>query len=138
MPCLFIAYWGTVSGQYKLISKLFLYICLSMRLIVFILTVYIMGLSFAPCSDANNRCVQTTMETELNQPHSHSDDDGDACSIFCYCNCCSGNITAFEYQIPRIDGIPISIYFDNRLPVLNTTLVSNYFGSIWQPPKVSA
>ncbi|MGB3107434.1 MULTISPECIES: DUF6660 family protein [Sphingobacterium] len=109
-----------------------------MRLIVFILIAYIMGLSFVPCSDSSNRCEQTAMEIQLNQTHNHSDDASDACSIFCYCNCCSGNITAYAYQFPQIDGVPVSIYFDNRNPLHNTAIVSSYFGSIWQPPKVNA
>lgn len=109
-----------------------------MRVIVFILITYILGLSFVPCSDANIRSEVTAMETQFNEPHNHSEDTTDACSIFCYCNCCSGNITVFEYQLPKIEGIPISIYFDNRMPVLNTPILSNYFGTIWQPPKVDA
>ncbi|WP_343559330.1 DUF6660 family protein [Sphingobacterium sp.] len=109
-----------------------------MRVIVFILITYILGLSFVPCSDANMRSEVTVMETQLNEPHDHREDTSDSCSIFCYCNCCSGNITVFEYQLPKIEGIPISIYFDNRMPVLDIPISSNYFGTIWQPPKVDA
>ncbi|MDF2517246.1 MAG: hypothetical protein K0R59_2542 [Sphingobacterium sp.] len=109
-----------------------------MRVIVFILITYILGLSFVPCSDANIRSEVTAMETQLNEPHKHSEETNDSCSIFCYCNCCSGNITVFEYQLPKIEGIPISIYFDNRMPVLDIPISSNYFGTIWQPPKVDA
>lgn len=109
-----------------------------MRLIVFILIAYILGLSFVPCSDSNNHCEQSAMEAKLNQTHNHGDDASDACSIFCYCNCCSGNITAYAYQFPQIAGVPVSIYFDNRIPVLNTPILSSYCRSIWQPPKVNA
>ncbi|MGB3065912.1 DUF6660 family protein [Sphingobacterium thalpophilum] len=107
-----------------------------MRLIVFILITYILGLSFVPCSDTNLRIEETSLEMQVGHSHTH-EEDTDACSIFCYCNCCSGNITVFEYQLPRIDGIPVTIYFDNRMPVFNSTIVSNYFGTIWQPPKIN-
>ncbi|WP_282635991.1 DUF6660 family protein [Sphingobacterium thalpophilum] len=108
-----------------------------MRLIVFILIAYILGLSFVPCSDTDPRIEETTVEMQLSHSHTH-EEDTDACSIFCYCNCCSGNITVFEYQLPRIDGIPVTIYFDSRMPVFNSAVVSNYFGTIWQPPKINA
>lgn len=78
------------------------------------------------------------MEIHLNQAHNHDDDSTDACSIFCYCNCCSGNVTAPGYQLPEIVGIPISIYFDRRMPLLNSPIISSYFGNIWQPPKINA
>lgn len=105
-----------------------------MRWIITILTFYLMVLSSLPCSDGNNRCEDNSNTTEIVQSHDHNQDQDDHCSPFCYCSCCSISITyynfkPFEIRHPRV------AFITKKITIRDYTLISNYYGSIWHPPK---
>ncbi|WP_394798187.1 DUF6660 family protein [Flavobacterium columnare] len=105
-----------------------------MRWIITILTFYLMVLSSLPCSDGNNRCEDNSNTTEIVQSHDHNQDKDDDCSPFCYCSCCSISITyynfkSFEIRHPRV------AFITKKITIRDYTLISNYYGSIWHPPK---
>ncbi len=101
-----------------------------MKWMQFLLAVYIMAVSFYPCTDGD-RTVVASSATELTHTHdSHShDDERHTCPPFCACNCCSVQVlnyvssVSFDFPIP-FQTIPLkeSFYVSN--------LSDSYSGSI--------
>lgn len=110
-----------------------------MKWLFAIWTLYMLALSFVPCSDtvyARNDHRHTS--TEQAHSHKHFKDPGhsDGCSPFCYCACC-GVPTAFQqYQMPEI-SVQYTLIVSKRVVMRKNMLQSSYFGSIWQPPKIN-
>lgn len=75
-----------------------------MRLIAYILAVYIFGLMIIPCQD-NHLFVQND-RIEMASVYSHSHHDWhtgtDLCSPFCQCQCCGSSISIAIYPIRYI------------------------------------
>jgi hypothetical protein len=108
-----------------------------MKMFTFFMAFYILVLSAIPCSDMHNECRDTNTKTELTQNHDHQQDQDDNCSPFCICSCCNANATVFNlspFQIKAPTFFPAS----QKVTLRNFSFVSNYFGNIWQPPKISA
>jgi hypothetical protein len=79
------------------------------------------------CSDEQENAVTQTTGHE---------DEKDDCGSFCTCSCCV-HIVSVNYQLavviddkPFLKASQLSSYYSISLP-------SNYFGNIWQPPKMS-
>ncbi|TRX35207.1 hypothetical protein FNW52_12065 [Flavobacterium sp. ZT3R18] len=66
---------------------------------------------------------------------SEHNQDNDACSPFCVCNCCSSQVFAFN-SISTFSFIIIKKQVENRIPEYKSVLTSNFYGSIWQPPQI--
>lgn len=110
-----------------------------MKWLFAIWTLYMLALSFVPCSDGVSlRNDHRHASTEQTESHRHLNDRGhsDSCSPFCYCACC-GVPTAFQqYQMPEISAQHIP-FVSKRVVIRKNILQSSYFGSIWQPPKIT-
>ncbi|WP_367916120.1 DUF6660 family protein [Leadbetterella sp. DM7] len=108
-----------------------------MRLFAYIFSIYILALSVVPCSDAYNDCQNDTAYKEYSQAHNHHTDHNDNCSPFCTCTCCSTSVnlkfTSHKFQITKLVVSSQITY-----PVRDFSFVSNYYGNIWQPPKIKA
>jgi hypothetical protein len=80
------------------------------------------------CSDEQERVV--TKST------GHDEHEKEDCGNFCTCSCCVHIVSVnFQSQVISIDkplseSAKLSFYH-------NISLSSNYFGNIWQPPKMS-
>lgn len=102
-----------------------------MKLARYILSLYILMLSCLPCAD-----IETDFGNETTVAQSHEKEHTDNCSPFCICSCC-GNQIAFESQtlvlLPQIHFFTEKNKSDNYTP----QFVSNFYGNIWQPPKIS-
>ncbi|TPD66129.1 hypothetical protein FJA49_17230 [Flavobacterium microcysteis] len=64
--------------------------------------------------------------------------DKDVCSPFCVCNCygCQGftyNTTTYYYIF-----FSVKLIIDKKVPEYKSMLTSNFYGSIWQPPQITA
>ena len=83
-------------------------------------------------------CAETEVcaeEVELCLADDCSDEEEDDCGSFCACSCCV-HIVSVNLQSPAttVEKIlkknTLLCFYDN------ISLPSNYFGNIWQPPKL--
>ena len=107
-----------------------------MKFFAYIFSIYILALSVMPCSDASNDCRSKTEVAERADAHSHKNDTNDICSPFCTCTCCSVSanpkFTPFSIKIAKLVVVS-KLTFPNR----EFSFVSNFYGNIWRPPKIS-
>jgi hypothetical protein len=85
-----------------------------------------------PCTDGAEAVENNAITHSQNQEKEQHENDN--CPPFCSCLCCGQTVAAYQsikiqLQVPAVKN-NIS-YFTN-----NTSLCANYFGSIWQPPKL--
>lgn len=107
-----------------------------MRLIITIWTFYLMALSSLSCSDGRNKCDKSIAKIEIVQSHDHNADTDDSCSPFCYCSCCSISLNSFVFKSFEIKS-PKFNFVGKKIIIRDYSLVSNYYGNIWQPPKLT-
>lgn len=106
-----------------------------MKLIAFILALFISVLAVMPCTD-NITCDKDIHQSiEKSAAHDHEEDPGDLCSPFCSCACCGyfGFVLAFPTFKITTSGVMLTD-FTTPEPV---DFTSSYFYSFWQPPKIS-
>src|SRR5690606_30090548 len=105
----------------------------SMNVCAYILSIYLLGLTLAPCGDSTSihDLNQDPVAVQLDSSHGHGH-SGDQCSPFCQCHCCHVHVVHFNSDpnqiiIPQTSSLQ-SPHFDRH--TLDITL------SILQPPKV--
>ncbi|WP_223705654.1 DUF6660 family protein [Flavobacterium potami] len=106
-----------------------------MKWIAIFLSVYLMALSNMPCADMEvNSAMHKTAQFASEDNHSH-DKENDLCSPFCACNCCGIQVLSYQtpitFEFSKADPLILS-----PLPSYNSVFVSNFYGSIWQPPQL--
>ena len=89
-------------------------------------------LSCLPCADKEGAGLETLIE----KSSSEHNQDNDACSPFCICNCCSSQVFAFDTTVCSLDFVIIKKTVENKIPEYKSILASNFYGSIWQPPQI--
>jgi len=99
-----------------------------MKTLTFILALFILALSFVPCSDGIYE------DDSITQTENHSDHSNDDCTTFCTCACC-GIAIPFEVMVFENEDVNIKIMshrfnFDNLY-------TQGFITSVWQPPAVS-
>lgn len=100
--------------------------------------IYVLCLSFVPCSDgfmSHNHDTNGIVEVH-NHSHSEGEDDShvDLCTPFCSCSCCGISI------IKVVDSyeVPLRQLIDYRYETsLKTLIQQENLHSIWDPPKYS-
>ncbi len=101
------------------------------RIIAFILSIYILALNFTPCEDSVT--VENEFKVELSQngdiDESHTDID--LCSPFCQCNCCQIHTTTAN----SLDFVVASNLISTHLILHFDSLGKDITFSIFQPPK---
>ncbi|MEN2412404.1 DUF6660 family protein [Flavobacterium mesophilum] len=107
-----------------------------MKWIAVFLSIYLMALSNLPCADMEvNSALHKTAQFSSEANHSH-DKDNDLCSPFCACNCCGAQVLSYlsatVFEFPKTYH-QISI----PLPSYNSVFISDFYGSIWQPPQIA-
>lgn len=105
-----------------------------MKILAFILSVYILALNFVPCEDTVSFDDDITMELSQDLDHNHSDSnsDVDLCSPFCQCNCCQIHATSFDLS----DIADIKSDISTELCLHFDSLGKDIPKSILQPPQV--
>lgn len=88
-----------------------------------------------PCSDMHNSCNAKNNLTNKETSHNHDSDSDDHCSPFCTCSCCSSTVSFIPITTFQIEQ---TIVFGDSSPhlLLDDAIKSNFFGNIWQPPKI--
>ncbi len=102
---------------------------------VFLLSVYLMGLNFIPCDDlaptAQHQEISIAEHTDSHQ-HSQNHEQQDLCSPFCQCHCCHIHILDFNFSEVVI--------FHPNIPILDIGYANRYGldiqHSLLQPPQV--
>ncbi|MEP7238608.1 MAG: DUF6660 family protein [Ferruginibacter sp.] len=104
-----------------------------MKIIVFIFSIYLLVLPGMACAETDG-CTDE-LQSSVTQTGNHTQHEQEDCGAFCTCSCCV-HIVSVSFQIPVIiidkpvvKGKLLSCYNNILLP-------SNYFGNIWQPPKI--
>jgi hypothetical protein len=98
-----------------------------------ILSIVFLLLSCLPCADKEGYGSSQNVVVESSSEHNQ---DIDACSPFCICNCCSSQVFAFDTTVCGLDFVIIKKIVENKIPVYKTIFISNFYGSIWQPPQI--
>jgi hypothetical protein len=98
-----------------------------------ILSIVFLLLSCLPCADKEG---SGSLQTVVEKSSSEHNQDNDACSPFCICNCCSSQVFTFDNTICTLDFIVIEKIVENKIPEYKSVFASNFFGSIWQPPQI--
>ena len=106
-----------------------------MKFFAYIMAFYILVLSVVPCSDVHNDCKDKKSKTELTQNHDHKQDKDDHCSPFCTCTCCATSVVAIDFTLFQIKK-PTDFTISQKVAIRNFSFLSNFFGNIWQPPKI--
>ena len=107
-----------------------------MKIFAFFISFYILVLSSVPCNDMGNKCNKNSINKEHTQNHDHQQDTDDNCTPFCTCSCCSSSVLEI-YFTPFCIKKPIEFSISQKITIRNFSFVSNYFGNIWQPPKIT-
>jgi hypothetical protein len=103
-----------------------------MRLFAFILSLFILVLSIVPCSDDED-CKEGI---ELTADHSGHDHEEDSCTPFCACSCCGCAALILSAPVIHVTLKEVEV-FTSTATSYHSDFTSNYFYSIWQPPKLS-
>lgn len=109
-----------------------------MKIINFILSIYLVALSCLPCADMEESSL-SHLSSEIAQNHEgHTHDkESDLCSPFCSCNCC-GSITLIFVSQLNFELIPFSTsLIEAKETFYISKHFSNFYGSIWQPPQIA-
>src|SRR5690349_4783185 len=100
-----------------------------MKLLVFIMSLLVLGLSCLPCSYETMLEHKITKHDREDADHNHDD----SCSPFCHCTCCAGfSVNHFTATVSEC-ALSNSKFFTDYLPdnIIEVSL------PIWQPPQLS-
>lgn len=102
-----------------------------MKIIAFILTVYILLLIAIPCVDVPPSAMMHKIEHSQNTTDNHQHNT-DHCSPFCTCYCCTTPILYQTFTL-QFSCFSLSQKFESEY---RSAYISTLFTSIWQPPKL--
>lgn len=103
-----------------------------MKIICFILSLYVFSLSTVPCCSGNDCSDDTNTEHTQDHSHHHDDNNDNTCSPFLNCGTCSG----FVFSKLEIDFEEFYFIMDKSVVVHKSQFIDHYFAKFWQPPKI--
>jgi len=103
-----------------------------MKLLAFILSIYILTLNLVPCEDtlSYDNEVKTEISQDVSDNHQHQ--DSDLCSPFCNCHCCHINTIHFDI----VDFTMVNTVVATKLFYHFNGLEKDFNPTILQPPRV--
>ncbi|MFC6269488.1 DUF6660 family protein [Frigoriflavimonas asaccharolytica] len=107
-----------------------------MRLFTFFFSIYLFALAVVPCADAMTIHEQFSQNSEFSQTDQHSENHQDLCTPFCTCSCCGISLD-IKFASVFLKFPEAKSEFYKIIANRQTSLFSNYNGSIWQPPKIT-
>lgn len=106
------------------------YFC-RVKLFALLLPVYMLLLSVLPCCETGDCAVKQNQGVSISV--THTDHQGDTCTPFCACGCCSMQFSKAGYYIklksPWVSAVHYSTEMNLQLP--------DIYLPIWQPPQLS-
>ncbi len=106
------------------------YLC-PMKLLTFLLAIYVLTLSTVPCY-MEDKCLNETHQTEQSQNQTDEQGCSDCCSPFVSCGTCCG----FTFTFTTFTLQPNIISYEKKFTFYKQTFNSQFAPSIWQPPKL--
>jgi hypothetical protein len=105
-----------------------------MKWIGFLMSVYMLALSFFPCGDVSECDVQRLVSISAASDHQHHSHSGEQCTPFCTCSCCAVSVvlkqvSPFELRPFKHISPSYSFYRPSHCEEISV--------GIWQPPKLS-
>ncbi|MDM1071676.1 hypothetical protein HX001_04115 [Empedobacter brevis] len=106
-----------------------------MKILTYLIAVYIIILSVIPCKDiesVSNVGMQQIEASHTKENSSHKD----FCSPLCSCNCCQ--ITISSIVFPQIITTPklIEVFSSEKIQLRKDFFQNKLYADIWQPPKI--
>lgn len=124
-----------LSQCYQIKNQETKYIC-KVKLLTIIFTFYIMLLPCIPCTDSKECDTTKTAISFSSNNHQEHQHENEACNPFCGCACCGQTLLSFLHLNKIVTTHSLaekkqaSFYNNSSLPL-------NFYGNIWQPPKLS-
>ncbi len=110
------------------------YICYSMKICIWFLSLCLLILSFTNCEDAMETPAfeknQVSFRIQKDQNHA----DQDSCSPLCTCNCC-GQPLLSPLKPLGLDFIKTEESTQNQA-AYKCSFTAGFLNNIWQPPKL--
>ncbi|WP_424963905.1 DUF6660 family protein [Ekhidna sp.] len=116
--------------QCKQVALLFRYCCI-VKSFAFILSLFLLGLSVAPCTDETTADSIEVSYQESGSDHDHNESE-DLCSPLCVCHCCHSHLVVQQIFISEL-GI---LTFPLQRSTYSDPITSGFVGSLLQPPQV--
>ena len=109
------------------------YLC-SMKVVRFVLAIYILLMAVYPCSDSKTCLDEQRLGTVITTAdHDHEPQEKDLCTPFCICTCCAAHVqlTASGYSnlLGQLHNTEFATAYLDK-PILSSA------HSIWQPPRI--
>lgn len=101
------------------------------QIVTTILSVYLLILMVMPCTDAHSKMGAAT-NTQISQAHDDHH-DLEICSPFCVCSGCTAAVML--QAVITFEVFHFESHYKN-VPGLYESIVSSFYGSIWQPPQL--
>ena len=104
-----------------------------MKILIAILSFYMLGLNFVPCNDAEVESKESVahFSDHKKQEHHNHEHSSDLCSPFCQCHCC--HIHIIDFQPVAATTITAEINTQNFLHFENTG--KDIQTQLLQPPR---
>jgi len=103
-----------------------------MKIIALFFSIYMIVLTLMPCQDRQDHVVPSSDQSSIQKAHA-ANENNDACSPLCNCNCCS---TTRDLQRQNaVKHIPEPVYTVYSAQI--TPAIQKISISIWQPPQLS-
>jgi len=107
-------------------------IFVAVKILAFILSIYILALNFTPCEDSSAFDNSSNTEIVQLQDFDHEHHASDLCSPFCHCQCCQVHAADFDMiefaTLTTEISSEVFFHFDN--------LGKDIPNPILQPPRV--
>lgn len=116
-------------------ENLIAYIC-KVKLLTIIFSFYLLVLPLLPCMDDDTCSKISQITSVVKASHSDQKESQENCNPFCNCMCCSNIATPNFVQYKTVtaknnDVDTVHSFYQN------ISLPSDFFGNIWEPPKIS-
>lgn len=123
-----------ILATYCVMFFLNAYFC-PVKKILLIFSIYLLVLPAMACAEIGG-CAEEEQYC-FNAADDCEDEERSDCGSFCACSCCV-HIVSVNFQSPEttvekiLEKNTLLCFYDN------ISIPSNYFGNIWQPPRVSS
>jgi hypothetical protein len=103
-----------------------------MKILIYILCLYFIYLEAVPCLNEIHDFIHNHhTEATVNQCDNECNHSDDSCALFCTCSFCR-ILVIITHQFHLQSSFPL---LNTNTNILNTELLSDYYHTIWQPPK---
>ncbi|AEI52064.1 DUF6660 family protein [Runella slithyformis] len=118
-----------------LLHNILAYIC-RVKILAVILSMYLLVLSGLPCRDGED-CNALNNGKISSSKTNHTDHHSDTKSCSPFCTCC-GSVISLGFHSPVSVPDNQTSFFTQKVKIAfyNDSFFSNFYGNIWQPPKI--